>query len=107
MALLDFLGRRGTLRLGWELRGGPLPFRELQRRADISSPNLLAARLREALDLGIVQRDESGGYGLTPSGAELNALLAPLDLWAKRWAVQLRSRSARTPASRRRSTGRR
>ena len=32
MALLDLLGRRWALRVGWELRNGPLGFRELQRR---------------------------------------------------------------------------
>ena len=37
MALLDLLGRRWTLRIGWELRNGPMGFRELQRRCSMVS----------------------------------------------------------------------
>jgi len=56
MVLLDHFGRRGTLRLLWELRDGPLAFRELQRRAELSSPNLVSRRLREGQGLGIIER---------------------------------------------------
>ena len=31
MVLLDLLGRRGALRVLWELRGDPLTFRALQK----------------------------------------------------------------------------
>ena len=34
MAALDLLGRRWALRVLWELRGGPLSFRELRARCD-------------------------------------------------------------------------
>ena len=95
MALLDFLGRRGTLRIGWELRGGALSFRELQRRCEITSPNVLASRLREGLELGIVEKDAGGAYRLTSNGEQLGALLAPFDDWAKRWASGLSSGAAR------------
>lgn len=86
MVLLDWLGRRGTLRLLWELREGPLPFRELQRRAALSSPNLVSRRLREGLELGILERDAEGAYAPSRRGRELGRILLRLDAWAKGWA---------------------
>ena len=90
MALLYFLGRRATLRIGWELRDGPFGFRELQRRCEISSPTLLSQRLREGLELGTLERDREGRYALTTRGRDLIDVLAPLDAWAVRWARRLR-----------------
>lgn len=86
MAILDYLGRRWTLRIGWELRAGPLAFRELQRRCEIGSPNVLALRLREGAELGVFARDGAGQYGLTRSGRRLAAILGDLDGWAKGWS---------------------
>ncbi|TFH22192.1 MAG: transcriptional regulator [Myxococcales bacterium] len=86
MAVLDALGRRGALRVGWELVEQPLGFRELQRRAQISSPSLLTKRLREAAELGTVRKDAKGRYELTAYGRELVDILLPLEEWAKRWA---------------------
>ena len=40
VALLDLLGRRWTLRIGWELRDGPLTFRQIQDRCDAMSPSV-------------------------------------------------------------------
>jgi DNA-binding HxlR family transcriptional regulator len=98
MALLDLLGRRWSLRVGWELRGGEaLSFRELQQRCDDASSSVLNDRLRELRDAGIVERVPAG-YRLTARGAQLIELLLPLDRWAKRWAQDARSDS--TPASR-------
>ena len=85
MVLLDLLGRRWALRIGWELReGGPLSFRELQKRCDAMSASVLAERLSELREAGIVELDR-GGYRLTPLGGELAETLAQLDGWAKRW----------------------
>jgi len=86
MAILDLLGRRWTLRIGWELRNGPLPFRELQRRCEMASPNMLTTRLRECIEVGIFEKRDSGQYGLTRRGVGLLQLLSPLDDWAKAWA---------------------
>ena len=85
MALLDLLGRRWTLRVLWELRDGAVPtFRELQERCGNVSSSVLADRLRELAEAGVVQRTEAG-YGLTHAGAELLARLRPLEDWASRW----------------------
>jgi DNA-binding HxlR family transcriptional regulator len=89
MALLDLLGRRWALRIGWELREGPLAFRELQRRCGMPSPNILVTRLCEAADAGLVEKRADGLYGLTRRGGSLVELLDPLDAWAKSWAREL------------------
>ena len=97
MAVLDALGRRGALRVGWELLEQPLGFRELQRRAQISSPSLLMQRLREAAELGTVRKDAEGRYELTPHGRELVDILLPLEKWAQRWARRRARRSGARP----------
>jgi DNA-binding HxlR family transcriptional regulator len=85
MVALDMLGRRGALRILWELRGEPLTFRALQAACD-SNPGSLNTRLKELRDLGIVGH-EAGGYRLTPVGRTLIAALQPLQTWADDWAA--------------------
>ena len=92
MAILDFLGRRWTLRIGWELREEPLPFRELQRRTGMPSPNILTTRLREAIEAKLIEKRPGGLYALTRRGDSLQKLLNPLDEWAKSWARDLSRR---------------
>ena len=84
MALLDLLGRRWTLRVLWELRDGPVPtFRDLQDRCGGLSSSVLADRLTELREAGIVT---SAGYDLTPSGRTLRHALRHLDAWAATWS---------------------
>ena len=84
MAALDLLGRRGALRLVWELRGGrALTFRALAQAADLP-PATLNARLKELRASGIVAA--TAGYTLTARGAALLQAIAPLSAWAKAWA---------------------
>jgi DNA-binding HxlR family transcriptional regulator len=85
MVALDVLGRRGALRVLWELRGDPLTFRALQDACD-TNPGSLNTRLRELRDLGIVDHN-SGGYRLTEHGRALMAALEPLQDWADDWAA--------------------
>lgn len=84
MVLLDLLGRRGTLRIIWELRGSPLTFRALQTAVE-TNPAHLNTRLKELRAAGVVAH-EGLGYELTPSGRELLLALRPLSRWADRWA---------------------
>ena len=87
MALLDLLGRRWTLRVLWELRdGAPATFRELQARCDGMSSSVLAQRLAELSDAGIVSGSQGDGYSITEEGSSLIESLGPLEDWAKRWA---------------------
>lgn len=85
MALLDLLGRRWALRVIWELRDGPLSFRQTQARCGAISSSVLNDRLTELRAAGIVEAGEAG-YRLTAEGRELLALYGPLDAWAERWA---------------------
>ena len=84
MAALDLLGRRGALRIMWELRGTEaLTFRVLAGAAELS-PATLNTRLRELRETGIIELAD--GYQLTALGRELMVTLEPLQRWATRWA---------------------
>lgn len=89
MAALDLLGRRGTLRILWELREAPLTFRALQTAAD-TNPAVLNTRLKELRAAGVVSH-EAGGYRLSPQGLALLQALMPLHAWAEAWAAEIGS----------------
>ena len=89
MALLDLLGRRWTLRVLWELRGGALSFRDLQARCDAMSPSVLNQRLAELREALLVDASDAG-YQLTMRGADLLALFEPINRWAETWGRALR-----------------
>jgi DNA-binding HxlR family transcriptional regulator len=84
MVALDALGRRGALRILWELRDTPLTFRALQAAAEIN-PSSLNTRLKELRGLQIVE-NSTEGYQLTGDGMALMAALQPLQDWADGWA---------------------
>jgi len=83
---MDLLGRRWALRVLWELRDGPLGFRELQARCDGMSSSVLRDRLRELHEAGLLERDGDDRHRLTRLGEGLGEAIAPLDAWARRWA---------------------
>ena len=85
MALLDLLGRRWTLRVLWELREGPVKFRDLAQRADAMSQSVLSRRLNELETACFVTSDEDG-WRLSDDGSALLQLLLPLSRFATRWA---------------------
>jgi DNA-binding HxlR family transcriptional regulator len=88
MAALDALGRRGALRVIWELRErGQLTFRALQQACE-TNPGVLNARLKELRSLAIVEHSP-GGYALTDHGHGLADALQPLNRWATGWAADL------------------
>jgi DNA-binding HxlR family transcriptional regulator len=85
MALLDLLGRRWALRVLWELRPGPVPsFRELQGRCGGVSSSVLADRLTELREAGIVERADDG-YRLSARGSELAEVILLMAKWAADW----------------------
>jgi DNA-binding HxlR family transcriptional regulator len=84
MVALDALGRRGALRILWEMRDGPLTFRALQTASDMN-PGSLNTRIKELRSLQIVDHSD-GGYRLTQHGLSLMAALKPLQAWADEWA---------------------
>ncbi|PRI17098.1 winged helix-turn-helix transcriptional regulator [Mycobacterium shigaense] len=85
MVVLDVLGRRGALRVLWELRDGPLTFRALQAACE-SNPGSINTRLRELRDLAIIEHKEAG-YRLTKQGHQLGQVLNSLQAWAEQWAA--------------------
>jgi DNA-binding HxlR family transcriptional regulator len=90
MAVLDLLGRRWALRVLWELRNGERQsFRSLQDRCQISSPNVLNARLKELRHAQVVDLEDGAGFGLTGSGRNLLQAMRPLSLWAEDWAISI------------------
>lgn len=90
MAALDLLGRRGALRVLWELREGRvLTFRALQAAAGLP-PGTLNTRLAELRAADVVAAD--GGYRLSPRGADLIVALWPLLRWSEDWASAVESK---------------
>src|SRR3954447_8273065 len=85
-ALLDLLGRRWMLRVLWELRGEPLPFRRLREACDAVSTGVRSRRLRELRDEGLVTVDAAGAYALPRDGRALGDHLISLPRWARRRA---------------------
>lgn len=87
MVALDLLSRRWTLRVLWELhQQQPLRFRELQRRCDNMSSSVLANRLDELADAGLLTSD-ADGYRFTAVGSRLMTALRPLSEWATEWST--------------------
>lgn len=87
MVLFDALGRRGALRILWELRDGrALTFRALVEACD-SNPGVLNTRLKELRALQLVEHGE-GGYRLSDQGLGLVKVLGPLNSWANKWAEE-------------------
>jgi DNA-binding HxlR family transcriptional regulator len=93
MALLDLLGRRWAMRVIWELRNGPMTFRELQARCGGVSSSVLSQRLAELRGAGIAGK----GNTLTDEGRLLLAAYEPLGAWATRWAKRS-TRVSQAPA---------
>ena len=81
MALFDLLGRRWAMRVIWELRDGPMTFRELQERCGGISSSVLSQRLTELRQAGIAGE----GNVLTDEGRRLLEAYKPLGAWAERW----------------------
>jgi DNA-binding HxlR family transcriptional regulator len=83
--LLELLGRRWALRILWELRGDPLPFRRLREACDEVSTSVLTQRLGELRAAGIVELGADGAYGLSAQGRELTAHVLAMNDWATRY----------------------
>jgi DNA-binding HxlR family transcriptional regulator len=81
--LLELLSRRWMLRVLWELRDGPLPFRRLREACDEVSTSVLSQRLRDLRAEGLVAVGDDGGYALTEDGRVLGDQLLTLSAWAR------------------------
>lgn len=84
---LDVVGDRWSLLIVRELLVGPARYGQLQAGLPGISTNLLAERLRELEEAGVVKREldaTSNGvaYALTPWGSELRGAVAALVNWS-------------------------
>jgi DNA-binding HxlR family transcriptional regulator len=87
----EIVAERWTPLVLRELLCGSTRFSELQRGVPLMSRTLLAQRLRELEDAGVVAsvpraRGRGREYRLTPAGEEARALIVGLGEWGQRWA---------------------
>lgn len=87
MAALDLLGRRGALRVLWELREGRAHSFRALAAASTLPPGTLNSRIKELRQAGIVEAE--GSYRLTEQGTALLRALWPLMQWSEDWAKGL------------------
>jgi DNA-binding HxlR family transcriptional regulator len=85
------LGDRWTLLIVRELISGSRGFNDIGRGLPRISRGLLAQRLRQLEELGVLERAERDGergnaYGLTAAGEGLRDLIVQLGEWGARWA---------------------
>lgn len=87
----EIIGEKWTLLILRELLFGTHRFNDIQRAMSRISPTILAKRLKQLEDKGIVTRKRLPGqksheYRLTPMGRELEPLIEQLAVWGQRWA---------------------
>lgn len=85
----EVLNPRWTIQILGELWGGSTRFNEIRRGLPGISPTLLARRLKEMQDNGLVERVEDPASGnidyiRTDKAAELDGVLQDLARWAQR-----------------------
>ena len=83
--IVDLLSKKWVMRIIWELRAGPLTFRELQAACEGLSPTVLNSRLKLLQHAQLTHRDATRGYGLTDMGQDLLEVYKPLNRWAMTW----------------------
>jgi DNA-binding HxlR family transcriptional regulator len=88
---VELVGKRWTGAIIRSLLSGKRRFNEIAEQVTGVSDRLLAERLRELEEAGIVRRDvDCGppvrvGYTLTEAGTELDSTMRALATWAERW----------------------
>lgn len=87
----EIVAERWTPLVLRELLCGSTRFSELHRGVPLMSRTLLAQRLRELEDAGVVAsapraRGRGREYQLTPAGEEVRSLIMGLGEWGQRWA---------------------
>ena len=77
-----------------ELLAGSEHFNQIHRGVPLMSRALLARRLRQLEDAGVIAREQTPGershrYTLTPAGHEFRPALEALGRWGQRWTVRV------------------
>jgi DNA-binding HxlR family transcriptional regulator len=84
-AAIRLLHERWVMRILWELRRGPMTFRELQQACGDLSPTVINARLKSLRKARLLAHEAHEGYRLCGSGVDLLVAMKPLMEWAVRW----------------------
>lgn len=93
-AAARLIGDRWTLIVLRDLADGPRRFTELERSGEGISPSMLAQRLRDLEERGLLTRTSYPEipphveYELTPKGADALPVIAALRAYGDRWCVQ-------------------
>lgn len=88
VAAFELLGKRWNGVILAVLRPGPMKFSELRRAVGAITDSMLADRLVDLADAGVVARVVTGerppriAYSLTPHGVALQPILDELAVWA-------------------------
>jgi DNA-binding HxlR family transcriptional regulator len=81
----EILATRWTPLIIRELVSGSSGFNEIHRGVPLMSRPLLARRLRELMEAGVIVRDEHKSYRLTECGEALKPIIVAMGLWGRRW----------------------
>jgi len=81
----EILAKRWTPLIVRELTSGSTGFNEIHRGVPLMSRPLLAQRLRELVEAGVVSRSAAGVYELTEAGHALEPVIRAMGLWGQRW----------------------
>ncbi len=81
----EILATRWTPLIIRELVSGSSRFNEIHRGVPLMSRALLAQRLRELTQAGVVERDAHKAYHLTECGRALGPVIIAMGLWGRQW----------------------
>jgi DNA-binding HxlR family transcriptional regulator len=87
---LDVIGDRWILLIVRELLDGPRRYNELLDGLPGIATNLLADRLKDMGESGILERRDGGAYALTPRGEQLREVIYAVGRWARPLMGQLK-----------------
>ena len=82
---LDLLGERWSLLIVREVLCGGRTFGDIRRGIPRISRTMLAARLHELVDAGVLERRGAEGYELTESGQDLMGVVSAVGTWGQKW----------------------
>jgi len=89
---LEILGDRWTLLIVRNMLCGMTHFNDLERSLPGISRSLLARRLRQMQQAGVIDKQMNGSgrqsteYMLTTAGRELHTIIIPMMMWGEAWA---------------------
>ncbi len=86
----EMLGNKWTMLVIRELLDGSTSFNDIARGLPLASRSLLARRLRDLEECGLVQhragtRGKSGDYRLTEAGKALSSVVRAMAIWGQEW----------------------